>query len=154
MALWSASSRPKSAEVIQEMCQGQLTTPCATRWNSLHDSIWRSVVCCLNWRHWISRVSKTHGAWLSWRESQNTKPYSSGSWQTAEVEVMLWCRFVANSVQDQQPASKSAVCEFASLHTSAECCQCRFSTTVRTIMLHYFMTYLDFLYFTIMFGVR
>ena len=39
LMMMNASSRPKSAEVIQEMCQGQFTTPCASRWNSLHDSI-------------------------------------------------------------------------------------------------------------------
>jgi hypothetical protein len=38
-SLWNSSSRPKSAELIEEMCGCQLTTPCATRWNSLYDSI-------------------------------------------------------------------------------------------------------------------
>jgi len=38
-ALWNASNRPKSAEIIEGMCEGQRTTPCATRWNSLYDSI-------------------------------------------------------------------------------------------------------------------
>jgi len=38
-ALWNAASRPKSAEIIQEICQCQLRTPCVTCWNSLHDSI-------------------------------------------------------------------------------------------------------------------
>lgn len=38
-ALWNASSRPKSAEIIVEIFGGHLKTPCATRWNSLYDSL-------------------------------------------------------------------------------------------------------------------
>lgn len=38
-SLWNASSRPKSAELIEEICGCQFRTPCATRWNSLYDSI-------------------------------------------------------------------------------------------------------------------
>ena len=34
---------------------------------------------------------------------------------------MILCRFVANSVQDQHPASKSAVCEFPSLQSAHFC---------------------------------
>jgi hypothetical protein len=34
-ALWNAGSRPKSAEI----CDRSLRTPCATRWNSLFDSV-------------------------------------------------------------------------------------------------------------------
>ena len=46
-ALWNAASRPKSAEIIQEICQCQLRTPCVTRWNSLHDSITKLLDKCL-----------------------------------------------------------------------------------------------------------
>jgi hypothetical protein len=38
-ALWNAGSRPKSAEKIAEICDCSLRTPCATRWNSLFDSV-------------------------------------------------------------------------------------------------------------------
>jgi hypothetical protein len=38
-ALWNASGRPKAAEAIHKIISHQLVTPCATRWNSLYDSI-------------------------------------------------------------------------------------------------------------------
>jgi len=38
-ALWNHCSRPKSAETVAEMCETTFRTPCATRWNSLYDSI-------------------------------------------------------------------------------------------------------------------
>lgn len=40
-ALWNASSRPKAAETIKDICGKQLLTPCATRWNSKFDSVCR-----------------------------------------------------------------------------------------------------------------
>ena len=38
-ALWNTCNRPKSAEIIKEICGCDLITPCPTRWNSLHDSV-------------------------------------------------------------------------------------------------------------------
>ena len=38
-ALWNMSGRPKSAEIIQGTINRQLRLPCATRWNSLFDSL-------------------------------------------------------------------------------------------------------------------
>lgn len=38
-ALWSCSGRPKSSEVIKEKLGCHLKYPCATRWNSLFDSV-------------------------------------------------------------------------------------------------------------------
>jgi hypothetical protein len=40
-ALWNKSNRPKSAEIIQNITGGALTTPNATRWNSTYDAICR-----------------------------------------------------------------------------------------------------------------
>jgi hypothetical protein len=40
-SLWNLGSRPKSAEIIAAVFGCSLTTPCATRWNSLYDSIKR-----------------------------------------------------------------------------------------------------------------
>ena len=40
-ALWNASSRPKAAEVVQEVCGKQLLVPCTTRWNSRYDAVRR-----------------------------------------------------------------------------------------------------------------
>jgi len=39
-ALWNKCSRPKSTEKISEICGRSLPTPCATRRNSLYDSIY------------------------------------------------------------------------------------------------------------------
>ena len=38
-AFWNSSRRPKSSEIIQENLGNSVKTPCATRWNSLYDSI-------------------------------------------------------------------------------------------------------------------
>lgn len=38
-ALWNASGRPKSAEIIQEVLGCSLQLPAATRWNSFYDAI-------------------------------------------------------------------------------------------------------------------
>jgi len=38
-ALWNASSRPHSADKIYQIVESSLKTPCATRCNSLYDSI-------------------------------------------------------------------------------------------------------------------
>jgi hypothetical protein len=38
-ALWNTCNRPKSAEIIKEICGCDLITPCTTRWNSLYDSV-------------------------------------------------------------------------------------------------------------------
>lgn len=38
-ALWKAASRPKSAEIIQDVLQHTLSRPGETRWNSLFDSM-------------------------------------------------------------------------------------------------------------------
>lgn len=38
-SLWNSCSRPKSAEKILEICGSNLPTPCATRWNSMFDSL-------------------------------------------------------------------------------------------------------------------
>ena len=38
-ALWNLSGRPKSAEIIKETLNCQLRIPCATRWNSMFDSL-------------------------------------------------------------------------------------------------------------------
>jgi len=38
-SLWNLAGRPKSAEIIQEIMKCQLRLPCATRWNSLYDSL-------------------------------------------------------------------------------------------------------------------
>ncbi|KAG7512095.1 hypothetical protein JOB18_019990 [Solea senegalensis] len=38
-ALWNAAGRPKSAEVVSALLKFRLTTPCATRRNSLYDSL-------------------------------------------------------------------------------------------------------------------
>jgi hypothetical protein len=35
-ALWNTCNRPKSAEMIKEICGCDLITPCTTRWNSLY----------------------------------------------------------------------------------------------------------------------
>ena len=42
-AIWNKCNLPKSAEIIQEVCQRSLVTPCVTRWNSMFDSL----VCLL-----------------------------------------------------------------------------------------------------------
>lgn len=42
-ALWTASGRPKAAEVVKNICGKQLLQPCATRWNSMYDSIQRTL---------------------------------------------------------------------------------------------------------------
>ena len=41
--LWICSGRPKTSETIQNILHCQLRSPCATRWNSLHDSVLRLV---------------------------------------------------------------------------------------------------------------
>ncbi|KAK9529991.1 hypothetical protein VZT92_011531 [Zoarces viviparus] len=38
-ALWNASKRPKTAELLSEVTTEQLKTPCPTRWNSMYDSL-------------------------------------------------------------------------------------------------------------------
>ncbi|KAK9533152.1 hypothetical protein VZT92_008328 [Zoarces viviparus] len=38
-ALWNASKRPKTAELLSEVTKEQLKTPCPTRWNSMYDSL-------------------------------------------------------------------------------------------------------------------
>ncbi|MCI4442764.1 MAG: hypothetical protein JHC39_04585 [Lentimicrobium sp.] len=38
-ALWNSCSRPKSAEKIFDICGCNLPSPCATRWNSMYDSL-------------------------------------------------------------------------------------------------------------------
>lgn len=38
-SLWNSCSRPKSAEKIFDICGSSLPTPCATRWNSMYDSL-------------------------------------------------------------------------------------------------------------------
>ena len=38
-ALWNASTHPKAAEVVQEVCGKQLLVPCTTRWNSRYDAV-------------------------------------------------------------------------------------------------------------------
>lgn len=38
-ALWNASKRPKSADLLLEVTKEQLKTPCPTCWNSLYDSL-------------------------------------------------------------------------------------------------------------------
>ena len=38
-ALWNCGSRPKSAEIIEQICQRHLPYPCPTRWNSLFDCL-------------------------------------------------------------------------------------------------------------------
>lgn len=38
-ALWNASRRPKTSEIISEILQCSLKFPCPTRWNSLYDSV-------------------------------------------------------------------------------------------------------------------
>lgn len=40
-ALWNASRRPKSSEIIDEYLESKLLYPCPTRWNSLFDAISR-----------------------------------------------------------------------------------------------------------------
>lgn len=37
--IWNKCNRPKSAEVINEVLNTNLLTPCITRWNSLYDSV-------------------------------------------------------------------------------------------------------------------
>ncbi|XP_049301829.1 uncharacterized protein LOC109579797 isoform X2 [Bactrocera dorsalis] len=37
--LWNKCNRPKSAEVVNEVINASLITPCITRWNSLYDSV-------------------------------------------------------------------------------------------------------------------
>ena len=38
-ALWNSAGRPKSSEKIRKILDCQLKLPCATRWNSLYDSL-------------------------------------------------------------------------------------------------------------------
>ena len=39
VTLWTCAGKPKSSEAIQNHLNQQLRYPCATRWNSLHDSV-------------------------------------------------------------------------------------------------------------------
>lgn len=45
-ALWTASGRPKSAEMLSQLIDQQLKTPCICRWNSLYDCL--SQLACLH----------------------------------------------------------------------------------------------------------
>lgn len=38
-ALWAAAGKPKSSEIIKEITGRELRYPCATRWNSIYDSL-------------------------------------------------------------------------------------------------------------------
>jgi hypothetical protein len=136
-SLRNASNRPKSAEVIADICGGQLTTPCATRWNSLYDSISklldkRSVLAKLMQALNLPCFKDVEIDFLE-EYRRTLAPIAVALDRLQGEKTCYYAELLPTLFKVQNQLNKPTVYEFPSLHSSADCSYCLLSAQVQTI---------------------